>query len=480
MWIAEFVKPYKKMLFWNKILFQMKKCAILNIATVRIIRGSIGVVEGAVSMNILVIDDSKTNLGITEQYLKVMQDVDKIVLSSAPRNVKSLIAQNDIDVLLLDVVMPEFDGFQVLELLRAEHQYDDLPILMFTSLSDAESFKKCFALGASDYINKPIHPIEFNARVNAAIDNRRKTKRLQEVLSKISNQNIELKEINAKLVKTRYTLLNSEKMAAIGQLAAGIAHEINNPMGFVSSNFETLVKYLKRIEEYFGTTETALDALQHSEDPRWSTIAQECAQAKRRLKIAFIMEELDGIMTDSLDGIQRVTNIVQSLRTFARSEKNEEKAFYNLKDLVEQVILISYNEVKYVSNVDTDIPEDIQVYCNKVQIGQVLINLLVNAGQAIKSQQRSDMGHIKIHAEEKGHMVHLEISDDGPGIPQKYLNRIFDPFFTTKEVGQGTGLGLSISYDIISNKHKGKIDVKTEVGKGTRFIIQLPQDALQD
>ncbi len=431
-------------------------------------------------MNILVIDDSRTNLSITEQYLKKMRDVDRIVLSSAPQNVKALIKENYIDILLLDVVMPEFDGFQVLQMLRAEHIYDDLPILMFTSLSDEESFKKCFDLGASDYISKPIHPTEFHARVNAAIDNRRKTKRLQEVLAKISNQNIELKEINAKLVKTRYTLLNSEKMAAIGQLAAGIAHEINNPMGFVSSNFETLVKYLKRIEEYFGQTEQVVTELQHSEDPKWNALAEEFAQAKRRLKIAFIMDELDGIMTDSLDGIQRVTNIVQSLRTFARSEKNEEKAFYNLKDLVEQVILISYNEVKYVATVATDIPQEIQVYCNKVQIGQVLINLLVNAGQAIKSQQKSDMGHIHIHAEEKENMVYLEISDDGPGIPTQYLNRIFDPFFTTKEVGQGTGLGLSISYDIISNKHKGKIDVKTEVGKGTQFLIQLPQEQSQE
>jgi signal transduction histidine kinase len=183
---------------------------------------------------------------------------------------------------------------------------------------------------------------------------------------------------------------------------------------------------------------------------------------------------LEGIFTDSDSGINRVTEIVQSLRVFARSAKDDDKEMNVLLNLINQVVLITRNEVKYVANIEIEVPDDIVIYCNRIQLGQVFVNIILNAAQAITSQKRSDLGFIKIIARKENQNIILWFIDDGPGIPEENILKIFEPFFTTKEIGQGTGLGLSISYDIIVNKHNGAIDVKSELGNGATFVITLP------
>ena len=200
----------------------------------------------------------------------------------------------------------------------------------------------------------------------------------------------------------------------------------------------------------------------------------ELLEQNEQLNINYALHELDSILADSEDGIMRVTKIINSLRVFTRSSKDDEKSSFDLLDLIHQVFLISKNEIKYYANVDINIPDDIIIYCNGVQIAQVFVNILVNAAHAIKSQHREEMGTILISANKSGHNVVIHFQDDGPGIPKENLNKVFEPFFTTKEIGKGTGLGLSISYDIIVNKHNGSIDVKSEEGKGTVFTIILP------
>ena len=159
---------------------------------------------------------------------------------------------------------------------------------------------------------------------------------------------------------------------------------------------------------------------------------------------------------------------------FARSVKDDEKDTYSLLDIIKQVILITKNEVKYVAETTIEVPDDLILYCNKVQLGQVFINILVNASQAIKYQNRNELGLIQIIAEKKEPYIIIHFIDNGPGIPTENKLKVFDPFFTTKEIGQGTGLGLSISYDIIVNKHQGMIDFFSEPGKGTDFVVKLP------
>jgi signal transduction histidine kinase len=425
-------------------------------------------------MKILVVDDSPTNLAVVKKHLEDICEFSEIILCSEPKNARRIIDEKNIDILLLDVVMPEVSGFSILSDLRSDSRYNDMPIIMFTTLSDDESFAKCFELGASDYVNKPIHPIEFRARLKAAVASRMKTSRLNELLDELGAQNNKLRDINIKLVETQQYLIQSEKMAAIGQLSAGIAHEINNPMGFVNSNCETLYKYFSRIVEFLGAAEKAMIELSSSQDALSRQKAGELADLYKKLKLPLIMLEMDGLMDDTHGGIQRVSKIVQSLRNFTRTAKDDEKAVCELLYLVNQVILISRNEVKYVAEIFVYVSENAVVYCNQMQLGQVLINMIVNAAQAIRSQKRTNMGRIDIRSFDEKGGVRIEIEDDGPGIAKEHLGKIFDPFFTTKDVGEGTGLGLSISYDIVTNKHGGTIDVESTVGRGTKFIIKLP------
>lgn len=423
-------------------------------------------------MKILVVDDSKFNLSIAEKHLKENKQVSEIIICDKPENAIAIIDQKNIDILILDIVMPVITGFELLEKLRSNKKYDDMPIIMFTSLNDAESFSKCFDLGASDYINKPINEVEFKARIKAAIDTKSASNNLKKLLEVTKAQNEELREMNAKLTDTRFHLVQSEKMAAIGQLAAGIAHEINNPMGFISSNFEILEKYLRRVSEYIIFVNEKLS--QGKWQKEITNLSEEIEEKYKALKVELVLQELEGILSDSECGVKRVTEIVQSLRAFARTVKDDDKDMYGLIDLFNQVLLICRNEIKYVAEITIDIPEEMVVYCNKVQIGQVLLNILINASQAIQSQGREHLGKIKISADIQKEYINIFIEDDGPGMSEDHLEKIFDPFFTTKDIGSGTGLGLSISYDIIVNKHNGIIDVKTELGKGTTFIIKLP------
>lgn len=425
-------------------------------------------------MKILVIDDSSLYLSMVKKYLNEIDGVSEVILCNMPEEVVDIVNNNNIDIIIMDVVMPKISGFDLLKALRSDQRYDDIPIIMFTSLNDLESYKKCYQLGATDFIGKPINIIEFQARLKVAIQSKKSSNDYKELIEITRNQNLNLMEMNANLTDTKFHLLQSEKMAAIGNLAAGIAHEINNPMGFVSSNFEILQKYFTRIHEYISFINQACVGIDFTQNSPYSRLAEQAAEKYRQLKIDVILDELEGIIGDSQEGVRRVTAIVQSLRMFTRSVKDDEKDTYSLSDIISQVLLISKNEIKYVANVRLSIPDNIILYCNKVQIGQVFINILVNAAQAIKSQNRDDMGNITIIAEKDTKYIAVHIIDDGPGIPQENLLKLFDPFFTTKEIGQGTGLGLSISYDIIVNKHSGSIEVETELGKGTEFIVKLP------
>ena len=425
-------------------------------------------------MKLLVVDDSQLNLVIAQRYLKEVPDIGEIILSSDPSTVKALIDENEIDILILDIIMPNISGLDVLTLLRADSKYDDLPIIMLTSLDDLESYKTCFELGAFDYINKPIKVIELNARLKVAIEWKNNSNHLKSLIEVTRKQNEELKETNALLTEAKFNLVQSEKMAAIGQLAAGIAHEINNPMGFVNSNFDVLQKYFKRISDLISFITEKMQADKLSQNADLSERATEVLDKYKALKIGIIMDELVGIFSDSASGIQRVTEIVQSLRVFARSSADDEKDTNSLLDIIRQVILITRNEVKYIAHIELEVPDDIIIYCNRIQLGQVFVNIILNAAQAISLQKRDSYGLIKITAKQIDQNIKIRFQDDGPGILKENISKIFEPFFTTKEIGQGTGLGLSISYDIIVYKHKGIFEVVCEVGKGAGFIIVVP------
>ncbi|MDF2843914.1 MAG: His kinase (phospho-acceptor) domain/response regulator receiver domain/histidine kinase [Herbinix sp.] len=425
-------------------------------------------------MKVLVVDDSHLNLAIAKRYLSDIPELNEILLCQDPKHAIEYLNQHDIDILILDILMPEIGGLDILTLLRADIRYDDLPIIMLSSLDDLASYKKCFELGAFDYINKPIQAIELNARLKVAIEWKNNSNHLKSLIEFTKKQNEKLKEMNAELTEAKFSLVQSEKMAAVGQLAAGIAHEINNPMGYVSSNFESLSVYFSRITDFIQYTMKKMEPKVSVENEALRTIAIDINAHYKILKLDHIMNELTDLFTDSISGIKRVTDIVQSLRAFARPSADDEKSTNHLLDLINQVILITKNEVRYLAEIELKVADDIQLYCNRVQICQVFVNIIINAAQAIGLQKNEQLGKIIITAKKIMGKILISFQDNGPGISKENMTKIFEPFFTTKEIGEGTGLGLSISYDIIVNKHHGNIRVDSELGTGTIFTIELP------
>jgi PAS domain S-box-containing protein len=262
----------------------------------------------------------------------------------------------------------------------------------------------------------------------------------------------------AKLIKrleeAHNQLLQSEKMAAIGQLAAGVAHEINNPVGFVNSNLGSLKIYADKLL-------TVINAYE-SNDP------EQIADARQNADLEFLREDLPSLLKESQDGLSRVTKIVHDLKDFSHVDQAEHQEA-DLNAALESTLNVVWNELKYKAEVIRELGEIPHVDCVPAQINQVFMNLLVNAAQAIPHQ-----GKIFVRSGAENDQVWFEVEDTGSGMSAEVKQRIFEPFFTTKPVGKGTGLGLSISYDIIVKKHGGRMTVTSEPGKGSCFRLWLP------
>jgi PAS domain S-box-containing protein len=269
------------------------------------------------------------------------------------------------------------------------------------------------------------------------------------------------KRIEQEKEKLQGQLLHSQKLEAIGQLAAGVAHEINNPIGFISGNLRSLSKYINKFSEFIALQAEVIEAMNSVE------ATETLKKTRKKMKLDYIIGDINELIVESLDGADRVSNIVQNLRAFSRvDEANYKEA--NINECIESTINIAWNELKYKAIVKKEYGALPLIKCYPQELNQVFLNLLMNACQAIEKQ-----GEIGIKTWKEDDAVFISISDTGYGIPQENLNRLFEPFFTTKDVGKGTGLGLSISYDIVK-KHKGDITVQSEIGKGTEFTVKIP------
>ena len=265
-----------------------------------------------------------------------------------------------------------------------------------------------------------------------------------------------------RLEEAHNQLLQAEKMAAIGQLAAGVAHEINNPIGFISSNLETLQYYCKTL---VNALDFAGKLLQQSTSAELKTGYQ---NYQTQHNLSFLLQDMPDLIAESLEGSARVMSIVKSLREFSHVDSSEWKET-SLIDGMESTLRIINNELKYKATVHKDYQQDMPlVYCQSMQINQVFMNLLLNAAQAM-----TQPGDIYIRIFTEGDVARVSVRDSGSGIAPQHLTKIFEPFFTTKAVGTGTGLGLSLSYSIIQ-KHKGNINVSSPPGQGAEFVITLP------
>ncbi len=284
---------------------------------------------------------------------------------------------------------------------------------------------------------------------------------------RVQERTAELQQALAQVERTREQLLQSEKMSAIGQLAAGVAHEINNPVGFVSSNLGSLTQYVGKLMDLVTTYEAQAGLLPEA--------ARQAIAAKRQeVDYDFLRDDIGDLLRESSEGLDRVKKIVQDMKEFSHVDHGEWQAT-DLNAVLESTLNVVWHELKYKAQVERCYdPQLPPVRCLPAQISQVLMNLMVNGAQAIEKP----MGQLTLSTRRTPAGVELEVADNGKGMSPEVQKHLFEPFFTTKPVGKGTGLGLSLSYEIVK-RHGGQIRVHSEPGQGSRFIVQLPLDPEQ-
>ncbi len=418
---------------------------------------------------ILIVDDTPANLEVISDTLSDA-GFEVAIAPSGERAFKQLQLQLP-DLILLDVMMPIMDGFEVCQQLKANPITQDIPVIFMTALSDTESKTKGFELGAVDYITKPFQEAEVLARVKTHLQLRRLTKNLEQ---QVAQRTSELNRALQALQSSQLQLVQSEKMSALGNLVAGIAHEINNPLGFVNGN-------VNHIEEYTQDLLGLLDLYQqHYPQPIDAIQAEEEA-----IDLDYLREDLPKLIRSTQEGIKRITNISTSLRTFSRADSDRPIPF-NLHDGIDSTLLIlkhrlKANQTRPEIEVITNYGLIPKVECFAGQLNQVFMNILANAIDAIdefllneKINQKKRNGKIHIHTELLNRSVMIRIKDNALGMSEEVKARIFDHLFTTKGVGKGTGLGLAIARQIVTEKHNGSIEVNSTLGQGSEFIITLP------
>ncbi|MCQ8127287.1 bacteriohemerythrin [Methylomonas rivi] len=298
------------------------------------------------------------------------------------------------------------------------------------------------------------------AHLEILVDQR--TEQLREVNQHLEDEKNQQVELNQQLKEVQSHLVQSEKMASLGQLAAGVAHEINNPLGYIYSNLNTLKQY---IQDLLNIVESGQRLAAHlpADDPA----VVEFLRLQQSADLDFMKDDIPDLVQEALEGATRAKKIVQDLRDFSRIDK-QDKSPFDLEAGIDATLNIVSNEIKYKAEVVKEYAGVKPFVCVGSQINQVILNLLVNAAQAIE-----EFGKIYIRTGYEPNWVWFEVEDTGKGIPVAIQSKIFDPFFTTKPVGKGTGLGLSLSYKIIQD-HQGKVDLQSAEGKGTKFRVSLP------
>lgn len=401
-----------------------------------------------ITAKIAVVDDSELARDLLCELLSE-QGHEVLGFSSGAAEFKSL-ANASPDLVLLDVYMPEMDGFEVCEKLKKLPQFIDVPIIFISSLTDIQDKIRAFQCGGVDYVTKPIEMAEVTARIGIHLN-------LRKYQAQLTEKNKILTQAMSELKSAQSYMVQSEKMASLGQLVAGVAHEINNPVSVIYGNVHIMQRNMVRLQRY-------IDCI-HQEG-----LGEQQRQLREKLRINHLLSDLEPLVLNTLEATERTRDIVTDLRTFS-SGNTSDKEQVNLVQAVDTasrwVIKGRSKRIELIGN----IPDELCVYGHLGQLTQVMINLFQNAVDATTELTRP---RIEIKAGETVDLLWLTIADNGSGIIESDLGGIFDPFFTTKPVGQGTGLGLSISYSIIK-EHGGELSVANSIEGGAVFRIELPR-----
>ncbi|HEX6765424.1 MAG TPA: ATP-binding protein [Polyangiaceae bacterium] len=394
---------------------------------------------------VLVVDDVEGNLVAVEALLADM-NCDVVLTRSGNQALRALL-KREFAVALVDVQMPEMDGFEVARHARQNPATRDVPLVFLTATHDSEEgVLRGYGSGAVDFLFKPIDSVILRSKVRVFLDLYRTRSEIAAQKRALEKSHSELEVLYRDLQSTQAQLVQSAKMASLGELVAGIAHEINNPLSFAISHLDTAQRSIAHVEAEHGSS--------------WSeTSAQHFSRARSRLHEMGI-------------GLERIRELVVKLRTFSRLDEGERKRV-NLRECIDSVLMILRHRMKdrIVVELSLGVPEELECYPGL--LNQALLNLLANAIEAIVGE-----GKIRITTGVVDGAFSIRVTDTGPGIPDALRQRVFEPFFTTKPIGQGTGLGLSITYSIVE-KHGGSIDVECFDGGGTTMTMRLPLGAAE-
>lgn len=369
-----------------------------------------------------------------------------------------ILAENNFELIITDLMMPGLNGVDLVD--RVMEIAPDTAIIMASGVDDPQSALEAVRRGAFDYLIKPCDLRELELTVERALQHRRLKLDAQQYRLDLETRNRQLARGKAELERLQAQIIHHEKMASLGQLAAGIAHEINNPVGFISGNLALLKQYIAELKELNDYYENA-------------ALPAEIVEGAKAVKEKIHYEQLSGdlmwLFEDCSHGAERISAIVKNLRIFSRLDESEITKTDIHEGIDSTVRLLSqyYNAGNITLIRDYGILPPVEAFAG--QLNQVWMNILVNAAQAVGNKY----GNVSIKTFVDEAFAVIQISDTGGGIPEEVRSRIFEPFFTTKTVGEGTGLGLSISFGIIS-QHRGSIDVESTLNQGTTFTIRLP------
>ncbi|MEL6489747.1 MAG: response regulator [Cyanobacteria bacterium J06621_3] len=452
---------------------------------------------------ILIVDDNPTNLEVLSESL--IQEGFQVAVAIDGESALEQISYHPPELILLDVMMPGIDGFETCRRLKENPDTYNIPVVFMTALSDAQNKVKGLSLGAIDYITKPFQHEEVLARVRVHLQVQNLARTLQEqnhllkgeieqrqtAEAKLVEANQALENLNHQLEerveertrdlsealktvkKTQVQLIQQEKLSALGQLVAGIAHEINNPVNFIHGNIDHASGYADDLLSLFNLYE------QHYPDP------VDAIKSKREdIDVVFLTEDLPKLLNSMQVGTDRIRDIVLSLRIFSRLDEAEVKDV-DIHEGIDSTLLILNSRLKspdmpFPISVEKSYSDLPKVKCYPGQLNQVYMNILSNAIDALEeffdnNNEEDWRPTIEIFTKPvDDDKVSICIRDNGPGIPEALLEKIFDPFFTTKAVGKGTGLGMSISHEIISEKHHGSLTCCRLEPNGTEFTVTIP------